>query len=118
MSWTEQQIGEARAHWGRVKLASGGGMRQGHPWKWVLIAPRIRAVLIAARSGMPIGLIALASGEDLATVSSLVRIYVPLSNMEPLRPVAEAITERVPMWSERPRRRALTVIPALEMETA
>lgn len=112
MSWSAVQLAEGRAHWAAVRLASGGGVAQGWDRTWALIPAKVRAVVIAARSGMPIGLIIEASGEKSRTVLVWLKIYSGLVKIEPLKSIAEAITERVPMWRERPRRRALRIVDA------
>ncbi len=115
MSWTETQLAEARGHWAAVRLASGGGVSQVTDKAWALIPARVRAVLIAARSGMPIGLIVEASGECSATVMTWLKIYMALAKIEPLKAMAEAVTERVPMWRERPSRRAVRIVEAAQV---
>ena len=110
MSWSAEQLAEGRAHWAAVRLASGGGVAQGGDKAWAMIPAEVRAVVIGARSGMPIGLIIEASGENSMTVLAWLKIYSGLVKFEPLKSIAEAITERVPMWRERPSRRSVRIV--------
>ncbi|MDY6960330.1 MAG: hypothetical protein SV862_00305 [Pseudomonadota bacterium] len=99
--WSETQMEAARAHWAAVKLASGGGVRQGVNWVWACMSMSRRQVLIAARSGMPVGLIAALSGRSGEDIARWLVIDMRLAGLEPMKAVIEAVTERVPMWRER-----------------
>lgn len=114
MSWTPEQLAEARVHWAAVKLASGGGVRQGVNFAWACMSASRRALLVAARSGMPVGLIAHCAGLDGRKVADWLAIDLRVAELEPMLPIVEAVTERVPMWRERPSRRLMRRLAKVE----
>jgi hypothetical protein len=86
-----------------MKICTAGGGDMDCPClHWFNLTPRQRAMLVAWRAGMPVGLIALMAGDDdPQAVARQIDVLVAMAEVDPLKIQAERITARVPMWRER-----------------
>lgn len=131
-SWTLNDVPKAGHLWRQIRLVCGG--ERPRDWAscrayrlgiceaaaganaelpcgcrhWYNLAVCQRRMLIASRAGLPVGLIALMVDDGSPKfVAAQISVIQRIAEIEPLKSYVERITERVPMWRERPAREGI-----------